>query len=135
MPQEENSKYFVEEQGPYLDNGKWYIKKYFYLDETLSGTPLKSQVEEVDAPTVVNKYNISLKNFLNSLIGTVLFNELNSYVKSSPAMELFFNSEYFTLEDINKIKAQLAIDLEASLITLSLKKEIENALDDVLARG
>ena len=132
---EENNKYFIEQQGPYLDSGKWYIKKYFYLGETLSGTPLKSQVEEVDAPTVVNKYNISLKNFLNSLIGTVLFNELNSYVKSSPAMELFFNSEYFTLEDINKIKAQLAIDLEASLITLNLKKEIENALDDVLARG
>ena len=132
---EENNKYFIEQQGPYLDSGKWYIKKYFYLDEALSGTPLKSEIEEVDAPTIVNKYTISLKNFLSSLIGTVLFNELNSYVKNSPVMELFFNAEYFTLEDIGKLKAQLNIDLKASLITASLKKEIEAALDGVIARG
>ena len=50
-------------------------------------------------------------------------------------MELFFNSEYFTLEDINKVKAQLSLDLKASLITASLKKEIEAALDGAIARG
>ena len=132
---EENSKYFIEQQGPYLDNGKWYIKKYFYLDEALSGTPLKSEIEEVDVPTIANKYTISLKNFLSSLIGTVLFNELNSYIKNSPAMELFFRSEYFTLEDINKVKTQLNIDIKDSLISAELKTAIELALSQVLARA
>ena len=85
---EENNKYFIEQQGPYLDSGKWYIKKYFYLDEALSGTPLKSEIEEVDAPTIVNKYTISLKNFLSGWVGTCKKLHKNPLICSRKACNL-----------------------------------------------
>ena len=79
-------------------------------------------------PTIEKPLKLNLRLFMLQLLGTPLFDELNTYLKNYPTLVEFTKDGILTQDEVTKLLEHLDLHLEAQIVSQDLYNVIKGAL-------
>lgn len=131
----QEDKYTIEEQLPVKQDGKWIKRIYVY--EEGKGHPVDQGVIELTEEEALallppkpvdTSLKLNLRQFMLQLLGTPLFDELNTYLKGYPTLVEFTKDGILTQEEVTKLLEHLDLHLGAQIVSQDLYNVIKGAL-------